>query len=138
MIYYVEMASPAYANFSPLFPNPLVCAKDYVVYGFNEINVKLPWNGIGPWWQETLDWMQIAIRPDLNVIIWPMIICVLLTVLRIFLNRILFRVSCLSRHFRHCDRPLFCPICFAFRKFRSGLNLTRTAARSFRRASGNL
>ena len=84
------MGHPTYFNDSPLFPNPLVCAKDIVEYGFHEINVRLPWNGIGPWVQETLDWIQLSIRPDLNVLIWPMVICLVFTVVRVFLNRVLF------------------------------------------------
>lgn len=92
------MGHPTYFNDSPLFPNPLVCAKDIVEYGFHEINVRLPWNGIGPWVQETLDWIQLSIRPDLNVLIWPMVICLVFTVVRVFLNRVLFTVSLRSRH----------------------------------------
>lgn len=85
---------PKYFYHSPLFPNPIVCLRDIVVTGTNELYTRLvPWNGMWTWMSETLNLtLVLAGYVDWCVVLLPAIVGVALTLLRILLNETLFRV----------------------------------------------
>lgn len=87
------MEAPTYFNHSPWFPNPLVCARDMAIFGFKEVNERLPWNGMGVWLEETVVWVDKSVNFDMYCVLVPLLIAMLLTILRMTLNGVLFNVS---------------------------------------------
>lgn len=93
------MSYPAYYNYSPVFPNPLLCLADFATYGATELNARLPWNGLGVWLAETAHWMRITFCLDWEIVLLPLIFFAGITVARVILNKLLFHVSS-QKHFR--------------------------------------
>ena len=87
------MDAPDYFESSPWFPNPLICARDMAITGTKETINRMPLNGIGDWLNGTWYWLSRAQYNDPSAIVLPVLLAVLLTLLRIFLNWILFKVS---------------------------------------------
>lgn len=86
---------PKYFYHSPLFPNPIVCMRDIAITGASELYARLvPWNGIGMWMSENLDLTLILVGyVDWSTLLLPAIVGVALTLLRILLNKTLFKVN---------------------------------------------
>lgn len=85
-------SSSDYFELSPLFPNPLKCVKDMAITGLEELYLRLPWNGLGAWLTETKDWVIAATYFDAGVFFYPIFFAVLLTILRVLLNKAIFKV----------------------------------------------
>ena len=86
-------SSSDYFELSPLFPNPVKCVKDMAVTGLEEFYLRLPWNGIGVWLTETKAWIVASAYIDAGVLFFPILFAVLLTILREFLNWVVFKVN---------------------------------------------
>ena len=114
------MDAPGYEEHSPLFPNPLVCARDmgrtlsyevrtYMYHIANRVHVKdvglvcnvccvfqvverLPWNGVDVWLKETWDDLYSAWFVDWGLVMGAIGCAVVLTLIRIICNFALFRV----------------------------------------------
>lgn len=93
---FVEDPVPKYFYYSPLFPSPIVCLRDITVTGSKEVyNRLLPWNGIGAWVMETSGGMlALGGYVDVGVLLLSAIVGVVLTLLRILLDEIFFKVNC--------------------------------------------
>ena len=102
------MEAPDYFQASPWFPNPFICARDMAITGTRETIDRLPWNGIGEWLNGTWYWLSLANYKDPAVIIVPLLIAVGLTLLRIFLNWAIFRVSDGACPVMHSWLPVQC------------------------------
>ena len=87
------MSLPAFYNYSPVFPNPLLCLKDFATYGATELNARLPWNGLGVWLSETWHWIRICVILDWYIVLLPLLFFVGITAARIVLNKVLIHVS---------------------------------------------
>ena len=87
------MSFPTYYNYSPVFPNPLLCLKDFATYGATELNARMPWNGLGVWLAETGQWMQKTFCLDWAVVLYPLVIFAFITLARVVLNKALIHVS---------------------------------------------
>lgn len=86
------MDAPDYFEESPLFPNPIICVRDIAITGTREIIDRLPWNGVGAWLNGTWYWLSRAKYDDPSAILLPVMLAIGLTLFRIFLNWILFKV----------------------------------------------
>ena len=86
-------SSSDYVELSPLFPNPLKCVKDMASTGLEELNLRLPWNGLGVWLVEVKNWIIASANIDAGVFFYPILFAVLFTILRVVLNRALFKVK---------------------------------------------
>ena len=102
------MDAPDYFEESPWFPNPVICIRDLIRTGTSETIARLPWNGIGVWLSETWGWISASNYTDPRPILLPLLLAVLFTLLRIFLNWILFKVRQLlcNSQFPVCHGPL--------------------------------
>ena len=87
------MSYPTYYNYSPVFPNPLLCLQDFVTYGATEFNTRLPWNGLGVWMAETAHWIRITFCLDWAIVLVPLLFFVGITAARVVLNKLLIHVS---------------------------------------------
>ena len=84
---------PGYYNYSPWFPNPVICGRDMAISGYTETVARLPWQGLGVWLDQTIDWARRSVKFDLySCVLLPLLFAILLTVLRIVLNWLLFKV----------------------------------------------
>lgn len=88
----ILLETPDYFTESPWLPNPFVCLRDMVITGTKEIISRLPWNGMGIWMMETWNWMAISHYDDISLFTLPVILALILTLLRIFLNHVLYKV----------------------------------------------
>lgn len=82
--------TPDYVEYSPIFPNPVICMRDMIKIVFIESHRHLPVSGMRVWLQETADWMRLSTFFDWGIILYSLILAVCLTLLRIVLNRLLF------------------------------------------------
>ena len=85
--------APDYYEYSPWFPNPLIVVRDIVRTGSSEVYSRLPWNGIGVWLKETWDLMHTTIVLDWNVLLFPLLIAIALTLARVAANHFLLKVG---------------------------------------------
>lgn len=60
--------------------------------GSREVALRLPWNGMGPWLNETWYWMSCIQYNDPAAILTPVLIAILITLVRVMLNWALFKV----------------------------------------------
>ena len=90
--------APDYSGYSPWFPNPLIVLRDMVRTGSGEVYSRLPWNGIGVWLKETWDLMYTATFLDWNVLLFPLLIAIALTVTRVAANHFLLKVHSIGDH----------------------------------------
>ena len=49
-------------------------------------------NGVGTWMKETWDWMTVSIILDWSVIVYPILIAILMTVVRVIANHLVLNV----------------------------------------------
>lgn len=84
--------APDYLEYSPWFPNPLIVMRDLVRTTTNEGIARLPWNGVGTWMKETWDWMTVSITLDWTVVVYPILIAILMTVVRVIANHLVLNV----------------------------------------------
>ena len=84
--------APDYYEYSPWFPNPLIVVRDMVRTGSSEVYSRLPWNGIGVWLKESWDWMYMSLFLDWNVLLFPLLIAISLTIARVLANHLLLKV----------------------------------------------
>ena len=87
------MELPGYIEYSPTFPNPLICIRDMLITGVRETIDRLPWNGVGQWLEETWDWMSLTLCLSWDVLVVPLLLAVLFTLLRVTLNHAILYVS---------------------------------------------
>ncbi len=87
------MDASDYFVLSPWFPNPLIFIRDMAITGTNEFIERLPWNGIGEWCGGTWYWWSRIPYKDPTLIVLPVLLAVSLTLLRLFLNWMVFKVS---------------------------------------------
>ncbi len=87
------MSSPDYLMESPLFPNPFICIRDLVSGGSREVYGRLPWGGMGLWVNQSMRWIVKSHYDDPTLYILPFIIAILLTLLRLLLNWLIFKVG---------------------------------------------
>lgn len=81
------MESPGYKEYSPLFPNPLVCIRDMAPTAAEEfVERMIPWNGLGTYIKETWKSIEISTYFDPMMVLWAMLIGVVLTGIRSLLN----------------------------------------------------
>lgn len=86
-------SSSDYVEVSPLFPNPIKCVKDMASTGWEELHLRLPWNGLGVWLEETKHWIIASANIDAGVLFYPIVFAVLFTILRVVMNWALFKVK---------------------------------------------
>ena len=84
--------APDYFEESPWFPNPLICLRDMAITGTREAISRIPWDGLGPWLNGTWYWMSRAKYNDPSLIVLPLLLAIGMTLLRVFLNKVLFQV----------------------------------------------
>lgn len=84
--------APDYFEYSPWFPNPIIAGRDMAIAGYKETMERLPWQGIGVWLEQTRDWVAMSVYFDMSCITMPLLLAVLLTILRLFLNWAIFKV----------------------------------------------
>lgn len=89
----VASGSSDYYDESPWFPNPFICARNIAISGSKEVFQRLPWNGVGQWLNETLDWLSQSNFSDPSIIYVPLILAIMLTLFRFVLNRLVFKVA---------------------------------------------
>ena len=87
------LESPDYSDRSPWFPNPLICVRDMAITGTKETVERLPWDGLGAWANATWYWLSRAKYNDPGAILMPIMLAAMMTILRVFLNWALFKVS---------------------------------------------
>ena len=88
------MEAPDYYEVSPWFPDPFICLRDMFRTGTKEVLLRLSWDGVGNYINET--WRFILSHGqynDLLGLLLPVMLAVLLTLLRFFLNWQLLKVS---------------------------------------------
>jgi hypothetical protein len=124
------LEAPDYINGSPWFPNPAVCIRDMAITGTRETMNRLPWNGLGAWLNETWYWVSRASYNDPAAVLMPVLLATVMTVLRVFLNWALFRVS--ATEIKGVWLSLF--LCSVFP---SGVSSLLKPRISFQRASGS-
>jgi len=86
---------PKYFYHSPLFPNPVVCLRDIAVTGSKQVYVHLlPWNGTCEWISETSgEIVGLLGFVDGGALLLTAILGVVLTLLRIILDKVFFKVG---------------------------------------------
>ena len=98
------LEAPGYVEYSPWFPNPVVCIRDMALTGAEEVVQRLPLKGLGPWLNDTWYWVSRAQYNDPSAIFIPLLLALCLTILRWTLNSLLFKVSGFKRGVAHASR----------------------------------
>lgn len=88
----LTVTSLDYYEESPWFPNPFICARNIAITGTREAFLRLPWNGVGQWVNETADWMSQSNFRDPSLIYVPLLMAFFLTLIRFVLNWLVFKV----------------------------------------------
>lgn len=60
------------------------------IAGYKETMDRLPWQGLGVWLDQTVEWVHKSVTFDMYCLLVPLMIAILLTILRISLNWALF------------------------------------------------
>ena len=86
--------APGYIEYSPWFPNPFICLRDMIHSGETEIYHRaMPWNGVGTWMKETWERVYATWFWDTtSLLIYPLILAFLFTVLRVVMDKMVFKV----------------------------------------------
>lgn len=85
--------APDYLDGSPWFPNPIICVRDMAITGTRETIDRLPLNGLGAWLNGTWYWMSRIHYNDPAAVLLPILLATGMTILRVFLNWIVFKVG---------------------------------------------
>lgn len=78
-----------YLERSPLFPNPLVCAKDMAQTAAYEVVERLPWNGVEVWLKDTWDMLYTTWYMDWGLLVLAVSAAIIMTIVRAILNFVL-------------------------------------------------
>lgn len=70
-----------YMEWSPWLPNIYRCISDIISTGCHQLRERLPWNGIGTWFLETMESVSLCHNQDMTTPILAVVLAMVITVI---------------------------------------------------------